>query len=180
MFKIFKIKKLKSKKSGFTLIELLIVISIIGILAGIIIVNLNPVRNKGQDAAIKDQMGQLVGSGLLYYDNNNYGYSAGNISAGIVGNCSVTGAVNSSFSNTFLNDPAAIQALTGVQKNAGNTPKCAVGSGGSGGAPNAQSWAVTVKLRSSNNFWCIDSSGTGSERNSGNIVTANSGDVSCQ
>jgi prepilin-type N-terminal cleavage/methylation domain-containing protein len=57
-----------NKLTGFTLIELLVVVAIIGILASVVIVNLNSARAKGQDSAIKQQLAQLRSSGELYYD----------------------------------------------------------------------------------------------------------------
>jgi prepilin-type N-terminal cleavage/methylation domain-containing protein len=169
---------IKQTKKAFTLIELLVVIAIIGILAGIVIVNLNSARNKGQDTAIKAQANQLVSTSAVYYDDNGYGYSTGAFTAVSNANCSVTGALNASFSGTFFADSNAIRAITGVLRNSGFTPKCSMG----GSTVKAQSWAVTAKLRNSPGYWCIDSTGTGVElaaASNGNIVVTGS-EVSCQ
>ena len=48
-----------SKKLGFTLIELLVVIAIIGILSGIISVQLSASRQKAKGAAVKQEMTSL-------------------------------------------------------------------------------------------------------------------------
>jgi len=53
-------------KKGFTLIELLIVIAIIGVLAAIIIVNLNVVRQKSRDAKRKSDMSEVQTALVMY------------------------------------------------------------------------------------------------------------------
>jgi len=58
----------KKKKKGFTLIELLVVIAIIGILATIVIVNVNSARLKAQDTAIKGSLDSLRAGAEIFYD----------------------------------------------------------------------------------------------------------------
>jgi len=60
----------KKKKRGFTLIELLVVIAIIGILATIVIVNVNAARGKAKDTTIKGTMESLRPAAELGYDTN--------------------------------------------------------------------------------------------------------------
>jgi prepilin-type N-terminal cleavage/methylation domain-containing protein len=60
----------KKKKKGFTLIELLVVIAIIGILATIVIVNVNSARQKAKDTAVKGSLDSLRASAEMFYDTN--------------------------------------------------------------------------------------------------------------
>src|SRR3989344_6154481 len=53
-------------KKGFTLIELLVVIAIITVLATIVLAMLGSSRNKGQDAKILSQIGQMTSQGFLF------------------------------------------------------------------------------------------------------------------
>ncbi len=66
--------KLMKLQKGFTLIELLVVISIIGILSSVVLASLNSARQKGQIAAIKSNLKNMVSQmELAYSDNGNYG-----------------------------------------------------------------------------------------------------------
>jgi prepilin-type N-terminal cleavage/methylation domain-containing protein len=67
----------KQLKKGFTLIELLVVIAIIGVLATIVIVNVNTARNKGNDVAIKSALDQARSVAILIYDESNPSSYAG-------------------------------------------------------------------------------------------------------
>lgn len=58
------------KHKGFTLIELLIVIAIIGILTSVVISSLNIAREKGANAAIKQNLNTIRSQAEVLYDDN--------------------------------------------------------------------------------------------------------------
>jgi len=63
-------------KRGFTLIELLVVIAIIAILAGILLVTINPKErtSKAKDVKYKQNLVQLRPLSTLYLDSNSNSY----------------------------------------------------------------------------------------------------------
>lgn len=72
-------------KQGFTLIELLIVIAIIGILSGLIITNIQGVRERARDARRKSDLDAISQSLRLYYNDNQQFPDAANPGGRIVG-----------------------------------------------------------------------------------------------
>lgn len=162
--------KLQVKLPGFTLIELLVVITIIGILATIVVVNLNSARGKGQDTAIKEQMSQIRSQGALYYDTQ-YGYTTGTQATAVApGNCT-----SSSFpTGSFFQDTDFQRSVTGITRNAANAPTCYLGGNTTG---KSQSWAMLAKMRLGA-YWCVDSIGNSNEI-AASSLTASSLEYSC-
>ena len=60
---------MKKLNRGFTLIELLVVIAIIGILSSVVLASLNTSRTKGQIAAIKSNLANMMLQAELTYDD---------------------------------------------------------------------------------------------------------------
>ena len=123
----------KNNLKGFTLIELLVVIAIIGMLSSIVLGQLNSARNKGSNAAVKNNLSNLRPVAELFYDNNNNSYS------GVCNNTSVVRGLD-----------AASQA------GAGNTTSDVCNN-------TATAWAGSAPLKTAegtSNFWCVDSAGT--------------------
>jgi prepilin-type N-terminal cleavage/methylation domain-containing protein len=63
---------MKKSQKGFTLIELLIVIAIIGILAGLVIVNFSQARNRARDARVISGLAQLRSEKEINYNGTSY------------------------------------------------------------------------------------------------------------
>ena len=59
------------KIEGFTLVELLVVISIIGLLASTVLASVNSARNRAENAATLQLVGQYRQALELFYDDNN-------------------------------------------------------------------------------------------------------------
>jgi prepilin-type N-terminal cleavage/methylation domain-containing protein len=57
------------KRDGFTILELLVVISIIGLIAGVVIIAINDSRTKGQDSGKKVQLQEVLKALELYYSD---------------------------------------------------------------------------------------------------------------
>lgn len=74
----------KNLNLGFTLIELLVVVSIIGILATLVVANLNSARGRARDAARKSDLKNISTSLRLYF-NDRAVYPANNSSGEILG-----------------------------------------------------------------------------------------------
>ena len=63
------IKVNKKNKKGFTLIELLVVVSLLGVLATLVIANLNSARERTRDATRKSDLRNIQTALRLYYND---------------------------------------------------------------------------------------------------------------
>lgn len=104
---------------GFTLIELLVVVSLIGILATLVLANLNAARERGRDAQRKSDLKSIQNSLQLYY--NDYGKFPDNNSSGEILGCGASGvsactygsawtAGDTTYMQTLPEDPISTQA----------------------------------------------------------------------
>lgn len=138
---------------GFTLIELLVVIAIIGILASVVIAQLNSARDKGGDAAVKSNLSNLRSQAALYFDENSssYGPNTGT-------SCTTAGSV-------FADARVAAQI---------DAAEAASGGGSIAACANSTTlWTVSVPLRDKTKAWCVDSSGIAKE------ASANTTTIQC-
>jgi len=84
-------KNMVMNKKGFTLIELLVVIAIIGILSGLIIVNLSGAQNAAYDAKVKASLDQFRTSAEVYKATTGAGgYSSTGSTTTITNACTAT------------------------------------------------------------------------------------------
>ncbi len=79
----------KKNERGFTLIELLVVVSLVGILATLVLANLNAARERGRDAQRKSDIKSIQNALQLYY--NDYGIFPDDNSGGQILGCGVAG-----------------------------------------------------------------------------------------
>lgn len=59
-------------KRGFTLVEMLVVVSIIGILSTVAVVNLNSARTRAKEASVKSWVKTLTSAAILCNDQGGY------------------------------------------------------------------------------------------------------------
>ncbi len=162
-------------KKGFTLIELLVVISIIGLLSSIVLASLKSARDKGGDAAIKENMVSLRTQAEIYYSNNgNYGADFYN-NADIFGAQLLTlGSCDLANGTHMFSDPKIVQLLTVIgQIGTGYTGTQALDNVTCGAraatASSPASWIVIATLKTqppqdgepalSTNYICADYTG---------------------
>ena len=88
------------KTFGFTLIELLVVVALIGILATLVMANLNAARGRSRDAQRKSDLRNLETALRLYY-NDRGGYPANNSGGQIIACNSYTAPVACSWGDEW-------------------------------------------------------------------------------
>lgn len=146
--KILKFKNMVMNKKGFTLIELLVVIAIIGILSGLIIVNLSGAQNAAKDAKIKASLDQLRTAAEVYKTTSNDGaYKAsGDVNDGAT--CDVDASM--------LDDSPQLDANKACEEavSSGGTIRVQINAGGTSPA-----YCVCSTLNTSGTYFCVDSTG---------------------
>lgn len=144
---------MKCAQRGFTLIELLVVIAIIGLLSSVVLASLNSARNRGGDAAVKSNLNTVRSQAEIYYSiSNSYRPNGG---GGYAGNCITTGTVFRDTTNSAEHQSvsAVIASAIAAAVAAGNGGvQCRIDGG--------QNYVIFTRLKTSNNYWCIDSRGS--------------------
>jgi prepilin-type N-terminal cleavage/methylation domain-containing protein len=150
---------IKRLQRGFTLIELLVVIAIIGILAAVVLASLNDARDSGQDASIKQSLGNARSQAELRYNQNGFSYADVCASAPIVQ--LTTAAVNNRAETT----PKTLLVDTVYTANRVACHDTAAG------------YMIMAPLNVGTDLWCVDSAGFAGAVASGNMASA--ADIGC-
>jgi prepilin-type N-terminal cleavage/methylation domain-containing protein len=107
------------KKNGFSLIELLVVISIIGVLTAVLMMNLVGARERSRDAQ-KIQALNSIKSALRMYYNDNQSYPS-SLSVLATGTSYVSGLGDTTgWTYTLLNGSDSFRLTVGLEVGAGN------------------------------------------------------------
>lgn len=176
MIKSFLNKKgfIKNFTKGFTLIELLVVVAIIGILASVVVTNLNPSRKKALDAAVKAEMQSLKTSAELFFastSGGNYGFTFAS------SNLPSTNASGSMYDCSQTSSKPFCQGLNSIYKKINSTTTNILISFDASASDSvaAQDWGIAVKLPSGSGTFCVDAQGSSLEKSD---TTLDSGDLS--
>lgn len=153
-------RKIHNLSQGFTLLEILIVITIIGILSGVVLTFVASARDQAGDASIKQSLGDFRKEAAAFYNDDTLP-TAGTYS---LSNRGPTQCLSPLFSGTSgsvfgTQNPQGLALLTSAI-NASGAPvstasRCRVTLGPSG------RWVVGVALRSSptTSYLCVDDTG---------------------
>jgi prepilin-type N-terminal cleavage/methylation domain-containing protein len=150
-------KSIMNSPKGFTLIELLVVISIIGILSRIVLASISTARIKSTDTSIQSTLSNMRAQAELYYTyNGKYGVNSLAITSPDNA-CDASGLSTTMF---VITGQGSLSSLLINLKNKVTAVKVACAVFPTTKSASITDWAASAQLKGSNDFWCVDNTGT--------------------